>query len=501
MTENDKRMLMGMALGVGLGIGLTCIVGRHPAQTGWLTATTPCSGRDNFLSKDTSPKDNLLTSGTPGVYFGESFKISEGYIGKPLSRDGHVVVLGQTGSSKTSSIVNPTMETAGAGYNVYFDVKGELAERHKALYGTAPKKKLLVFNPYDGGQSNCYYDPFSALRREPDLLPDYAFQLAKALIPVLPNDHNPVWTESAIAYTAGVIIDSFRADLSFIETMERINSSSTTETIDSIMTGVDSTAKCFVSKFKEMDPKTIAGIGMELVNSLSSFAASKAFRDAFSASPEKELLDWDNLNAEDPFDVILVLPEDKLNVLSSVYRVMVSQMVTSLARRKRRTYGSVELPPVLIVLDELAQLGRISVLENALATLRCRGVTMVLLIQSLAGLEAVYGETSTRSIMENCEYKVILGSTDVESQSYLAKLVGTIPVRREGTSNSVSLALEASLSLSRSYSEGRENAIQPHAFHTLKDAVLYTPDGVFRIRKHPVFGGDSVFGKSKEVQS
>lgn len=126
---------------------------------------------------------------------------------------------------------------------------------------------------------------------------------------------------------------------------------------------------------------------------------------------------------------------------------------------------------------------------------------MVLLIQSLAGLEAVYGEMPTRSIMENCEYKVILGSTDVESQSYLAKLVGTIPVRRKGTSSNMSVAMGVSLSVSHSYSEDRENAIQPHAFHTLKDAVFYTPDGVFRIRKHPVFGGDSVFDGPEEVRS
>lgn len=488
MTEKTKGLLTGVVIGAGLTYAVCYLTSNRG-----LTATSPCSGKDNFLSKSVTPQANLLRRGTPGVYFGEAFKTSEGYVGKPLSRDGHVVVLGQTGSSKTGSIVNPTMETAGDGYNVYLDVKGELAERYLALYGTNPKKKLLVFNPYDSGQSNCYYDPFSSLRREPDLLPDYAIQLARALIPVPPNDHNLVWTESAINYTAGVIIESFHADLSFVETMERINSSSVAETIDYIMSSGDSTAKYFVSKFKEMDPKTIAGIGMELANSLPSFTASKAFRDAFSASPEKELLDWDNLNAEEPFDVILVLPEDKLNVLSPIYRTMVSQMVISLARRKRRTYDSAELPPVLIVLDEMTQLGRISDLEHALATLRCRGVTMVLLIQSLAGLEAIYGKVSARSIMENCEYKVILGSTDVESQSYLADLVGTIPVRREGTSTSVSFALGASISLNRSYSEGRENVIQPYAFHTLKDAVLYTPDGVFRIKKHPVFGGDSVF--------
>lgn len=498
MKEKTKRAITGAVLGVGVGVGLAYVSYRLIKKQGLLTSTSPCSGRDNFLSRDAVPKANILRRGTPSAYFGETFKPSEGYIGKPLSRDGHVVVLGQTGSSKTSSIVNPTMETAGAGYNIYLDIKGELAERHMALYGKNPKKKLLVFNPYDTAQRNCYYDPFLSLRREPDLLPDYALQLAKALIPVPPDGHNLVWTESAISYTAGVIIDSFNAGLNFTDTMERINSSAIAETIKSIMVGGDSAAKCFVSKFSDLEPKTIAGIGMEITNSLSSFAASKAFRDAFSASSKKELLDWDDLNTGEPFDVILVLPEDKLNVMSPIYRAMVSQMVTSLARRKRRTYDSMELPPVLIVLDEIAQLGRISVLEHALSTLRCRGVTIVLLIQSLAGLEAVYGEMPTRSIMENCEYKVILGSTDVESQSYLAKLVGTIPVRHEGTS--MSIAMETSVSVSRSYSAGRENVIQPHAFHTLKDEVLYTPDGVFRIRKHPVFGGDSVFDGPEGVQ-
>jgi len=147
----------------------------------------------------------------------------------------------------------------------------------------------------------------------------------------------------------------------------------------------------------------------------------------------------------------------------------------------------------------MAQLGRIPVLDHALATLRCRGVTLMLFIQSLASLEAIYGDTAARSIRENCEYKVILGSTDVDSQDYLARLVGTTTVRRESTGRSVSASLGISFSASRNCSEERENVVQPHAFHILKDAILYAPDGVFRIKKHPVFGENSVFDKPKGV--
>lgn len=428
----------------------------------------------------------------PGVFLGVR---DDGRLyTKSLKRDGHIVVFGQTGSYKTSSIVNPTMETAGNGFNVYLDVKGELYARWQQLYGSDSGRKCLIFDPYCDEKSNCWYDPFAPMKHDPEHLADHAFQLAKTLIAAIPNNYNQVWTDTAIAFTTGVIIDSFNAKLSFAETMERINIDSVKKIIGSVLVNENSAAKSFVSKLPDMDTRTIANIGMELVNNLAMFTASDAFRKAFSGSEGKELLDWDDLNKDVPFDVILCLSEDRLDALTPVYRTMVDQLITSLMRRKRRTYDSTDLPPVLIMLDEVAQLGRLPSLEHGLATLRCRGVTMVLFLQSLASLSAVYGEKSMRSILENCEYKAILGSTEVESQAYFSKLLGTQIVQRNSTTIS-----GLHFGVSRTYSYERENVIQPHEFHANEPICLYKPDGYEFVKKIPVFNDERVFQKVKEM--
>lgn len=160
-----------------------------------------------------------------------------------------------------------------------------------------------------------------------------------------------------------------------------------------------------------MDPKVIAGIGMEITNGLALLSASPATYNAFAANESRVMLEWERFNnAEEPFDVILVFPEDKLVAERALLCVMVNQLIETLMRRSLRRYDSAELPPVLVMLDEFPRFGRMPVLKDGLTTLRSRGVTMVLLLQSIASLNEIYGEQAARVILENCTYKAVLNA-------------------------------------------------------------------------------------------
>lgn len=158
-----------------------------------------------------------------------------------------------------------------------------------------------------------------------------------------------------------------------------------------------------------------------------------------------------------------------------------------------------ELSGVLLMLDEFPRLGRIPALKEGLTTLRSRGVTMVLLLQSLASLDEIYGTATARVIIENCTYKAVLGTTDVESQRYLSELVGSTVIHNESASLHVDLPTH-SIGVGHSYSDERRPVIYPHAFYNLaNNMVLIAPQGTYQVKKHAVYPGNCLFSYKRYI--
>jgi len=223
---------------------------------------------------------------------------------------------------------------------------------------------------------------------------------------------------------------------------------------------------------------------MELSN-LASLVTDPAVIDAFSPKEGCDLLNWSDLNtATEPFDVILTVPEANLERWRPMLLLMINQLIKSLEKRPQRTYEQDhELPPVLVMLDEFPRIGKISAITNGLATLRSRGVTFALFVQSLANLDDTYGGIAARVIADICSYKAILGVTDAVSQKYFSDIVGTT-VSTQRSINVHHDPLNGSVSgYGRSVGEIREAIIYPHQFSTLEDVVLITPYGFCRVNK------------------
>ena len=77
-------------------------------------------------------------------------------------------------------------------------------------------------------------------------------------------------------------------------------------------------------------------------------------------------------------------------------------------------------------------------IETTLTTLRSKNVTLNVVIQSMAQLDEVYGENKRKTLVDNCDYKVILRVTEPDTQEYLSRMIGTVPTVRGGASQSYS---------------------------------------------------------------
>ena len=77
---------------------------------------------------------------------------------------------------------------------------------------------------------------------------------------------------------------------------------------------------------------------------------------------------------------------------------------------------------ILFCLDEFASFGKLNI-TPALRKLRKKKVRIMVLTQSLADIDLIYGKEERSSMMNNFSYKVVLGAMDTDTQDYFSRCV------------------------------------------------------------------------------
>lgn len=70
--------------------------------------------------------------------------------------------------------------------------------------------------------------------------------------------------------------------------------------------------------------------------------------------------------------------------------------------------------------DEFAQLGKIYKLSNYISVFRSREISLKIILQGLPQLEALYGKEEAKSIQNNCDTILYLGTNDKDTMEYLS---------------------------------------------------------------------------------
>jgi type IV secretory pathway TraG/TraD family ATPase VirD4 len=154
------------------------------------------------------------------------------------------------------------------------------------------------------------------------------------------------------------------------------------------------------------DNKMLSGISAELSNRVMVFATDMRIKTAFTPTDD-DMMKWEDLATH---NIFMRIPEDKLGQWDGAITLMLTQLIRTLERRPdmhSREAKERKLPPVLLLLDEFPRLGKVDVIQNAVSTLRSKGVTICLMMQSLAQLDKTYGKESRQIILDNCQYKAI----------------------------------------------------------------------------------------------
>ena len=133
----------------------------------------------------------------------------------------------------------------------------------------------------------------------------------------------------------------------------------------------------------------------------------------------------DLMAADKPVSLYLVVPPSDKDRLKPLIRLIVNQTVRTLARRATPNHLA-DGRRLLLMIDEFPSLGRLDVLQEALAFIAGYGIKACLICQDLSQLHAAYGRDE--AIMANCNVRVAFSPNRIETAEVLSKMAGQATV-------------------------------------------------------------------------
>ena len=151
----------------------------------------------------------------------------------------------------------------------------------------------------------------------------------------------------------------------------------------------------------------------------------------------------------------LCAPAHEQRRLQPLFATLV-QEITAAAYERATETGKPLDPPLLLVLDECANIAPLRELATLAATGAGQGIQLVSVFQDMAQINAVYGRDRAPTIVSNHRAKVILsGVADAQTLDYLARLLGDEEVRQVSSTTGA---------------EGRRSTTESTSYRTLAPA-------------------------------
>lgn len=319
-------------------------------------------------------KENLYKKPT-GIVLG---KYKNKYVCKKLTEDGHIFLLGGSGSGKSSCYVIPTLLTNLNVRIFAVDIKGELSAKTAKI----GDKHILIFNPADRNQFG--YNPFFNLNENStnQTILEVMQNIAYSLIPLPVDVKDPFWKMSARNLLTGLLIYHYKNDsIDFITIIDEILSKTVKESIKEVIEHAkqNSAEYRYIVQFADMEDETLGGIVAEMNNHLVVFSNDQDIRYAFKNNACKLSVK----KLEDGYSIYLVIKEEKLSAYYDVMQLIINQTLAELEKRPE------DADPIIFIIDELPRIlsaGKLDRLLDAARTLRSRKVTLFLITQSTEAL-------------------------------------------------------------------------------------------------------------------
>lgn len=459
-----------------------------------VTKISDCKRRAMY--KQVGKSDGLLNENPEGLIFG---KQGRKYVSMPIGKEGmrdgvSAIVLGSPGSGKSVFLTgfllnnfqqkNPTPVFC-------LDIKPELARKSVCM----DNKKVKTVDFTDRGKAG--WDVYSAISRgsREDEKVRVFDGISRALI-VSSNPKDKFFVNNARTILKFMLLYYFNQEMEFIDSITKIMAEDVGGHIKQILADRE---KCpengiiynGLKKYQGKDSEAMQDIELTLQEHLNIFLNADVcyqLRDnPVKACPE---------DINNGVSVFVCLPMYLLDEFEDLLRMIVFQTISCMERR-----GEDWKQGVVLILDELARLGKLENLLGFLAVNRSLGVSCIMAYQDFSQIEKIYSKEEARTLMNLSEATYILSCKDQETTKVLSDLIGEY--REEKISHNRSEILHCS--------DGKQNVsteyrriMETADFQTLrerKEAILILYGKWFRIKQFRYFENPQFLKRYQEIIS
>lgn len=328
----------------------------------------------------------------------------------------NVLAVGGSGTGKTQHLVKPNIKAALGSY-VIVDPKGNLSRE----FGEELRKNGYRIVALDFGQPDkgARYNPMKNLRSSQDIL-----KLAGILVDEKASRESsvdPFWDSMTIIFISaliGYMIETGYEPMNFSSILELMREGERAE---------DSKRSLLAARFaalKTANPSSWACAMFENVNqsperTYDSIRATVAAKFAkFDTMELRKMMsgsdvDFKRIGMEKT--AVFVTVSDTDRTMDPLVNMFFTQAMQGLCDYADRECADNRLPvPVRFILDDFATNCRIEEFPRMISSIRSRGISVMLMIQSEAQLAQGYG-CDDKTIISNCDTYIYLGGNDIHT--------------------------------------------------------------------------------------
>lgn len=338
------------------------------------------------------------------------------------------LVLGPPGSMKTTSLITPII-TQWQGPVLATSVKADVLNDTIAV--RRQQGEVYIFDPaaaLAGGVKTHTWSPLVGCKTWEGALKTAHSLVHSAKQTTGGSSSNEIWYVSAQQLLAPYLWATMLDDGDMEELLHRLDG----EDIDAVKAALDT------QMADKAQPAINALAGIQSLGPEQKSSVYFTARTVLEAYRQPSVLEQARTSEITP-DVLLggtsdtlyiVAPPHEQKALRSPFATLILSFVNAVYDWHVRT-GEVLDPPMLLALDELANIAPIEELDEIASTARGVGIQLVSVFQDVGQIRHRWGESRAQTIVNNHLSKVILpGITDEHTLQWLARVTGDQELRQ-----------------------------------------------------------------------
>lgn len=358
----------------------------------------------------------------------------------------NVLAIGGAGTGKSKLFVAPNiMQNLDCTY-IFTDPKGELY-RENAAYLAHQGYRIKVLNLVDFVQSDGY-NPFAYIRTDEDVVKLITNLIANTT-PKGAQSQDPFWEKAEGMYLQALFYYVWKEapkqekTPNFAGVLELLNKARIPEDEDELS---ELDELMYALEEDHIALLTYNKVRRGATDTVRSIIISANSRLAYLQNPEiLRILDHDEmdipgLGTGQDFDgntktaLFCVIPDNDKSY-NFIVGLLYTQIFQELYFQADFNYGGRLPVPVMLWMDEFANVALPDDFCSLLSTMRSREISCNIIIQNLAQIKALFKDT-WETVTGNCDVLVYLGGNEQSTHKYISELLGkwTIDKRSSGES-------------------------------------------------------------------